>query len=58
MREDFEYIMIIEFDDVDGLTAYLAHPGHAAIGSHFMQASASALAYDYEMEDWSHGQQG
>jgi hypothetical protein len=52
MREDFEYIVIIEFDDVDGLTSYLAHPAHAAIGSHFMQASAAALAYDYEMEDW------
>ena len=40
MREDFEYIVIIEFDDVDGLTAYLAHPAarrdrqplHAGIG--------------------------
>jgi hypothetical protein len=52
MREDFEYVLIIEFDDVEGLTAYLAHPAHAAIGSHFMQASAAALAYDYEMEDW------
>ena len=53
MREDFEYVVIIEFDDVEGLTAYLAHPQHAAIGSHFMQASAAALAYDYEMEDWA-----
>lgn len=52
MREDFEYVVIIEFDDVEGLTAYLAHPAHAAIGSHFMQAAAAALAYDYEMEDW------
>ena len=52
MREDFEYVVIIEFDDVEGLTAYLAHPVHAAIGSHFMQAAAAALAYDYEMEDW------
>ena len=52
MREDFEYIVVFEFDDVDGLTAYLAHPAHDAIGSHFMQASAAALAYDYEIEDW------
>jgi hypothetical protein len=52
MREDFEFIVTIEFDDVDGLTAYLAHPAHAAIGSHFMHAAAAALAYDYEMEDW------
>jgi hypothetical protein len=53
MREDFEFIVIIEFDDLEGLTAYLAHPEHAAIGSHFVQASAAALAYDYEMEDWA-----
>jgi len=53
MREDFEFIVIIEFDDVEGLRAYLAHPDHAAIGSHFVQASAAALAYDYEMEDWA-----
>lgn len=52
MPEDFEYIVVVEFDDIAGLTAYLAHPQHAAIGSHFMQSSAAALAYDYEMEDW------
>lgn len=52
MPEDLEYIVILEFDDIAGLTAYLAHPQHAAIGSHFMQSSAAALAYDYEMEDW------
>jgi hypothetical protein len=52
MREDFEYVVVIEFDDADGLKAYLAHPKHAAIGAHFMQAAAAALAYDYEMEDW------
>ena len=51
MREDFEYLIIIEFDDAEGLTAYLTHPKHAAIGGHFMQASAAALAYDYELMD-------
>jgi len=58
MREDFEFIVVIDFDDVEGLTAYLAHPQHAAIGMHFVQASAAALAYDYEMEDWGHGKHG
>ena len=53
MREDFEYVVIVEFDDVAGLTAYLAHPKHAAIGQHFLQSSAAALAYDYEIEDWT-----
>ncbi len=53
MREDFEYVVIVEFEDVAGLTAYLAHPQHAAIGQHFTQSSAAALAYDYELEEWS-----
>jgi hypothetical protein len=53
MREDFEYAVIVEFEDVAGLTAYLAHPQHAAIGQHFTQSAAAALAYDYEMEDWT-----
>jgi hypothetical protein len=51
MREDFEYAVIIEFDSLEGLTAYLAHPDHAAIGQHFTQSAAGALAYDYEMVD-------
>lgn len=51
MRESFEYAVIVEFDDLDGLTSYLAHPAHQAIGDHFAQASSAALAYDYEMID-------
>jgi hypothetical protein len=55
MREDFAYLVIVEFDDVEGLTAYLAHPQHAAIGAHFVQSAAASLAYDYEMEEWMPG---
>jgi Stress responsive A/B Barrel Domain len=51
MREDFEYAVIVEFENVDGLTAYLAHPGHDAIGPHFTRSVAAALAYDYELTD-------
>ena len=51
MREDFEYLVIVEFDDVEGLTAYLAHPSHAAIGAHFTNSAAASLAYDYELLD-------
>jgi hypothetical protein len=49
MREDFEYVLIVEFDDAEGLKQYLAHPLHEAIGRHFKQAASMALAYDYEM---------
>jgi len=51
MQTDFEYAVIAEFDDVDGLLAYLSHPAHGAIGGHFTTSSADALAYDYELID-------
>lgn len=51
MTENFEYAVIVEFDDLEGLKAYLAHPAHHAIGTHFTQSSSAALAYDYETID-------
>ena len=51
MTARFEFVVIIEFDDLDGLRAYLQHPAHAAIGAHFSSAAATALAYDFEMVD-------
>ena len=51
MREPFEFAAIIEFDDMAGLTAYLAHPVHAAIGDHFTTSASRSLAYDYELTD-------
>lgn len=47
MREDYEYLAILDFDDVDGLKAYLQHPAHSAAGRHFSASAAAALAYDY-----------
>jgi hypothetical protein len=49
MQEDFTYMVLIELDDLDALKAYLAHPSHAAFGSHFTESAGSALAYDYEL---------
>ena len=49
MRDDYEYAVIIEFDDVEGLKAYLQHPAHAAAGHHFTASASKALAYDYEV---------
>jgi Stress responsive A/B Barrel Domain len=51
MQEDFEYTVIFEFDSMEDLTAYLEHPHHAAIGEHFTESAAAALAYDYEVVD-------
>ena len=52
MLESYEYAAIVEFDDLDGLKAYLAHPAHAALGAHFTKSAARGLAYDYEVEDF------
>jgi stress responsive alpha/beta barrel protein len=49
MEQDFTYVVLIELDDLDALKAYLAHPSHAAFGSHFTESATAALAYDYEL---------
>jgi hypothetical protein len=49
MAQDFEYALILEFDDIEGLKTYLTHQDHAALGEHFTTSAAAALAYDYEM---------
>ncbi len=51
MHEAYEYAAIVEFDSVDDLRSYLAHPAHAALGGHFARSSSRALAYDYEIVD-------
>ena len=51
MRQDFEYLAILEFDTVEALKSYLEHPVHAEAGRHFSESSAASLAYDYQMLD-------
>jgi hypothetical protein len=51
MQDDFEFAAIIEFDDLDGLKAYLSHSSHRAIGQHFTASASKSLAYDYAMAD-------
>ena len=54
MREDYEYAVVLEFDDVDGLMAYLQHPSHEVLAERFFAAFEIALMYDYDMGD-GHG---
>ena len=51
MPDDYEYAVVIEFDDVAGLKSYLQHPSHVAAGHHFTASASKALAYDYEVAD-------
>ena len=48
MRVDYQYALMLEFDDLQGLQEYLTHPEHAKAGGFFASAAESALAYDYE----------
>lgn len=48
MRVPYDYALLLEFDTLDGLKAYLRHPAHAALGATFATGQA-ALAYDYDM---------
>jgi len=50
MTQDFEFVLIVEVDDVDALKRYLQAPAHVALGNLFYSATAAALAYDYELQ--------
>jgi hypothetical protein len=51
MAEDYQYVLALDFDDIAGLRAYLAHPAHDQIGGFFTSAASASLAYDYEIVD-------
>ena len=51
MREDYTHAAILEFDDVEGLLAYLEHPAHRELGSLFFDCFEQALMYDFEVHD-------
>jgi len=51
MRQEFEYALIIELDDLDALKRYLEAPAHTALGELFYGATSAALAYDYDLDD-------
>jgi hypothetical protein len=48
MPDTANYLVLIEFDDVNGLNAYLHHPSHAELGARFSDSLAEALVFDFE----------
>ena len=54
MTDNYSYALVVEFDDVSGLTEYLRHPAHESLGRHFSQSALRALAYDFAMSDATH----
>lgn len=55
MRVNYPYAAILEFDDLEGLKAYLNHPAHERLGSLFFEAFEEALMYDFELEEGTAG---
>jgi hypothetical protein len=51
MRADYPYAAILEFENLDGLQAYLEHPAHERLALSFFAAFEEALMYDFDMQD-------
>ena len=43
----FPYMALLEFDDDDGLRAYLEHPLHVELAARFNEAAEAAYIYDF-----------
>ena len=48
MPDTADYLVAIEFEDIEGLAAYLRHPAHEELGIRFTESLAGALVYDFE----------
>ena len=46
---DTDYLVVIDFDDLDGLQTYLRHPAHEQVAALFGQCLSSASVYDFEV---------
>jgi Stress responsive A/B Barrel Domain len=55
MRVDYDFLAILEFDDDNGLRAYLEHPAHQQLANSFFASFEEALMYDFELEDGTEG---
>jgi hypothetical protein len=44
-----EFLVVLEFDSLEGLQAYLAHPAHEGLGRHFRESLALADVYDFDV---------
>ena len=57
-RVDLPYAAILEFDDADGVRAYLDHPAHEEISTRFFAAIEETLIYDFEVTGNADGFRG
>ena len=55
MRVDYEFAALLEFDDLDGLKAYLEHPAHEELAARFFQVLDEGLMYDFDLREGQDG---
>lgn len=48
---DYSHAAIIEFDDMDGLNAYLNDPNHDQLAALFFASFEHALMYDFDLDE-------
>jgi hypothetical protein len=48
MPDTADFLVMIEFEDLDGLASYLRHPAHQELGARFGDSLSAALVYDFE----------
>jgi stress responsive alpha/beta barrel protein len=46
-----DFLIQLDFDDLDGLQTYLRHPAHEAISAQFRRSLESGWVYDFETGD-------
>jgi len=51
MQVDYEYVAMLDFDDLSGLTLYLEHPAHEALATRFFKVLDESLIYDFEFDE-------
>jgi hypothetical protein len=44
-----DYIAVIDFENLDGLRTYLAHPAHIRLGELFYRSLDAGMVYDFEI---------
>ena len=49
MPDAADFLGVLDFDDLEGLKCYLAHPAHEELGTLFGQSLSAALVFDYEV---------
>jgi hypothetical protein len=49
--QSFGYVAVFEFESVDGLKEYMAHPAHAALAEQFWKHCERTMILDVEAED-------